>query len=145
MLRASIFLVAIFSVLDSAVAFAPSKASSLSLRSNWAGARARTRDTVRRRGADEDLQAAEELEAIAAAKEESAAASEEEVLAQAWVDPNAASGVAWYELSWWGYLIILYPAILFLDDGLHFLPEGGVIGFFQQLAGIDNSLDAANI
>ena len=52
MLRASIFLVAIFSVLDSAVAFTPSKASSLSLRSNWAGARARTRDTVRRRGAD---------------------------------------------------------------------------------------------
>ena len=34
-----------------------------------------------------------------------------------------APGVAWYQLSWWGYLLLFYPFSLYLDDSLHFYPH----------------------
>jgi len=142
MLRSSVLLLVFIGACEVAQAFVPGKTSApiiTSMRTKWT-----RRNEIARRGADDDALVADELEALVAEKSavaEDAVAKEETENKQKWVDPNAASGVQWYQLSWWGYLIIIYPTVLFLDDAFHFLPEGGVVGAFQQMVGIDNSLD----
>jgi len=39
-----------------------------------------------------------------------------------WVDPAAEANTS-FELSWWAWILVLYPTTLLLNDFLHFLPE----------------------
>lgn len=39
-----------------------------------------------------------------------------------WVDPTAEADIG-LQLSWWAYLLIAYPAVLFANDAFHFLPS----------------------
>ena len=41
----------------------------------------------------------------------------------------------WYQLSWWGYGIVLYPAVLFLNDKLDFLPHENVVELAKNAFG----------
>jgi len=85
----------------------------------WAGQSAPRSLVVRKLAEDEEVAEANFLSNKAAEEEEAASAKP---VTATWVDPNANSGVAWWQLSWWGYLLILYPTALYLDDSLHFFP-----------------------
>mmetsp|Transcript_76718 Transcript_76718/g.153957 ORF Transcript_76718/g.153957 Transcript_76718/m.153957 type:complete len:141 (-) Transcript_76718:75-497(-) len=96
------------------------------------------RSTVIRRLADEDDVAATEKEEQEIAMEVEVAATSVNVLTgetPVWVDNAAGANVQWYNLSWWGYLILVYPAVLFADDVFHFLPEGGIVGLYNSIKG----------
>mmetsp|Transcript_2297 Transcript_2297/g.3654 ORF Transcript_2297/g.3654 Transcript_2297/m.3654 type:complete len:125 (+) Transcript_2297:45-419(+) len=39
-----------------------------------------------------------------------------------WVD-NAETANVDFKLSWWGYVVAIYPIVLLLNDAFHFIPE----------------------
>uniref|UniRef100_A0A7S2L7T4 Uncharacterized protein n=1 Tax=Leptocylindrus danicus TaxID=163516 RepID=A0A7S2L7T4_9STRA len=39
-----------------------------------------------------------------------------------WVD-NAETANVDFKLSWWGYVVAIYPVVLLLNDAFHFIPE----------------------
>lgn len=86
----------------------------------WAGQGA-PRTLVLRKLAEDEERAEADFVSVMAAEEANAA----KTVTATWVDPNASSGVAWWQLSWWGYLLLLYPASLWVDDSLHFFPQNG--------------------
>jgi len=38
-----------------------------------------------------------------------------------WVDNSRGAGV---QLSWWAWLLLIYPSVLLLNDVFHFIPSG---------------------
>ena len=82
--------------------------------------------------AEEEILQAEKAK-MEAALEATAANAASGVPEQKWVDPTAGQ-VAWYQLSWWGYLLLAYPTLLFLDDSFHFLPSQNLMELIKSVA-----------
>jgi hypothetical protein len=117
------------------------KGSPVKSKTRWA---IQPRSIVRRRLADDDEFAAAQIE-----EEEKKAAEAQQAQGEVavksvdmitgaspqWVDNAAGANIQWWQLSWWGYLLLLYPVMLFADDSLHFLPPDGLAGIFKSLTG----------
>uniref|UniRef100_A0A7S2A382 Uncharacterized protein n=1 Tax=Trieres chinensis TaxID=1514140 RepID=A0A7S2A382_TRICV len=48
-----------------------------------------------------------------------------------WVDPALGAQTNPFQLSWWGYLLVGYVALVYLNDFVHFLPEEGPLSFIS--------------
>lgn len=49
-----------------------------------------------------------------------------------WRDPAMSANTNPFNLSWWGWIIVLFPIMLLANDFFHFLPEGGIASLFSQ-------------